>query len=224
MHSTCYFWFISVENDLIDSLVRRVRRDGRRIFVVGPHVLFEGMLSWCQPVAIITTINQLHVLCVNMLVHNFFPVMTVATLATRPISWESIHFNLFPDLLIRSLLLFCSFHNHWNEQKRSHFILTKIVKTRQQALELLMLRSLMLLQSMLGWREFKTNIAAVLNRHMLRIDMLLHDIVPEVVVRALFAAPLPCVGIHLQLASNQAVRRFFVLHRACNCCCWNSTN
>ena len=82
-----------------------------------------------------------------------------------------------------------------------------------------MLRSLMLLQSMLGWREFKTNIAAVLNRHMLRINMLLHDIVPEVVVRALFAAPLPCVGIHLQFASNQAVRRFFVLHRACNCCC-----
>ena len=82
-----------------------------------------------------------------------------------------------------------------------------------------MLRSLMLLQSMLGWRKFKTNIAAVLYRHMLGVDMLLHDIVPDVVVRALFAAPQPCVRLHLQFASNQAVRKFFVLHRVCNCCC-----
>jgi len=54
---------------------------------------------------------------------------------------------------------------------------------------------------------------------MLGVDMLLHDIVPDVVVRALFAAPQPCVRLHLQFASNQAVRKFFVLHRVCNCCC-----
>ena len=82
-----------------------------------------------------------------------------------------------------------------------------------------MLRGLMLLQSMLGWRKFKTNIATVLYRHMLGINMLLHDIIPMVVVRALFATPQPCVRIHLQFASNQAVRIFFVLRSVCNCCC-----
>ena len=160
-------------------------------------------------------------LCVNMFVHNFLPVMTVATLATRPVSGERIHFNLLPYLLIHSLLLFCSFHNHWNGQNM--YILKTMVTTRLQVL-VLMLRSLMLLQCMLSWREFKTNIATVLNGHMLRVNMFLHDIVPEVVVRALFAGPQPCVRIHLQFASDQAVRKFFVLHRVCNCCCWNTTN
>ena len=93
----------------------------------------------------------------------------------------------------------------------SQYILKTKMTTRLQVL-LLVLRSLMLLQSMLSWREFKTDITTVLYGHMLGINVLLHDIMPEVVVRALFAGPQPCVRIHLQFASNQAVRKFFVLH------------
>ena len=73
-----------------------------------------------------------------------------------------------------------------------------------------MLRSLVLPQSMLGRREFLTNIAAVLNLHMLGVNMLLHNIVSEVVVWTLFAVPQPCFRIHPQFASNQAVRKFSV--------------
>jgi len=181
------------------------------------------MLSWCKLVAVITSVNHLHMLCVNMFVHNFLPVMTVATLATRPVSGESIHFNLLPYLLIHSLFLFCSFHNHWKGQKMSQYIL-KTMKTTILQVLVPMLRRLMLLQSVLSWWEFKTDIATVLYGHMLGVNMFLHDIVPEVVVRALFAGPQPCVRIHLKFASNQAVRKFFVLHRVSNCCCWNTTN
>ena len=39
-----------------------------------------------------------------------------------------------------------------------------------------------------------------------------------------FAVPQPCFRIHPQFASNQTVRKFSVLHRVCNCCCWNATN
>ena len=74
-----------------------------------------------------------------------------------------------------------------------------------------MLRGLMLLQSMLGWRKFKTNIAAVLYRHMLGVNMFLHDIMPEVVVRALFAAPQPCVRIHLQFAFESSCPQILCL-------------
>ena len=179
-------------------------------------MLFEGVLSWRKLMAVITTINHLHVFCINMFINHFLPVMTVATLATRPVPGEATHFNLFPDLFTHSLLLFGSFHNHWNEQTRSLYI------SKGSGL-LLMLRWLVLFQSMLGWREFKTYAAAVLYGQMLGVNMLLHDIMPSMAVRAFFAEPEPWDGIHLQFTSNQVVRKFSVLQRLCNCC-WNTTN
>jgi len=65
--------------------------------------------------AIITTIDHLHVLGVYMLVHHLLPTVTVPTLATRPTSAESVQFNFPPYLLIHCMLLFRSFHHNCAE-------------------------------------------------------------------------------------------------------------
>ena len=63
-------------------------------------MFLKCMLGRSKPMAIITTVDHLHVLGVYMLVHHLLPTVTVPTLATRPTSAESVQFNFPPYLLI----------------------------------------------------------------------------------------------------------------------------